>query len=36
MNVDEDAILHEDFLQFIDIKCLTGLDLASSILNSEY
>lgn len=34
--VDDDAILHEDFLQFIDIKSLTGLDLASSILNGEY
>ncbi|CAI6377563.1 unnamed protein product [Macrosiphum euphorbiae] len=32
--IDDDAILHEDFLQFYVIESLTGSDLASSILNA--
>jgi len=34
--VDDDDILHEDFLQFFEINILTGSNLASSILNGEY
>lgn len=34
--VDDEAILHEDFLQFFEITSLIGSDLASSILNGEY
>jgi len=33
--IDDDVILHEDFLQFYVIESLTGFDLASSILNGE-
>ncbi|XP_050066331.1 52 kDa repressor of the inhibitor of the protein kinase-like [Aphis gossypii] len=31
--VDDDDLLHEDFLQFFEINSLTGSSLASSILN---
>lgn len=34
--VDDNDILHEDFLQFFEINSLTGSNLASSILNGEY
>jgi len=34
-HIDDDDILHEDFLQFYEIESLTGSDLASSILNGE-
>lgn len=34
--VDDNDILHEDFLQFFEINSLTGSDLATSILNGKY
>lgn len=34
--VNNDGILHEDFLQFVEINSLTGSNLASSILNGKY
>lgn len=34
--VDDNNVLHEDFLQFFEINSLTGSNLASSILNGEY
>lgn len=34
--VDDNDILHEDFLQFVEINSLTGSNLASSILNGDY
>ena len=33
--IDDNSILHEDFLQFYEIESLTGSDLASSILNGD-
>lgn len=34
--VDNDDILHEDFLQFFEINSLTGSSLASSLLDGNY